>query len=226
LRTHFGASTVRDGLSERRDLEVWALDRIQPPYRVNQIEPPAIYLQHILPHTVDSLSAPAHRLLMATILLLVAASVFNVAWEINSPHASASLRTAGGGRLIDLARAEKSSLPGKVGFALSLRRVASGGVLIVPDSAAVERRQIELLSAMTIVVEDYDPRLDPGLVGDLRSVERVEGLGKMHFNDAELSAYIIAWKSDGEPVDVMRLYWTSRDTMVVLDERFVDEIDQ
>jgi hypothetical protein len=163
---------------------------------------------------------------MATILLLVGGSVFNVAWEIGAPNDAASLRIANGDHLVDLARAEKASLPGKVGFALSLREVAGGGILIVPDAAVVERRQIELLSAMTILVGDYDPTVDQGIIDSLSANERIEGVGKIHFIDAELSSYVIAWLPGEEPVEVMRLFLASPDSIVVLDERIVIEMDQ
>lgn len=168
----------------------------------------------------------SHRILVtAFFVVLVVGTVFNLAFESSLDASSRAIRPAESAALIDLAQTDEPSLPVKVGFALSLRAVGEGGVLIVPTESGIAAREIEYLAGMALRVEEYDATIEPDSLPEGSIVNQIRGNGKINLNSSDRFDYVIVWRGP-TPVAELRLFQDSDGSVVVVDETLTESLDR
>jgi len=144
------------------------------------------------------------RLVAATLLAFLAASIANVLWELRVvPDQVFEERIAAiraDDRLVTLTASTRSTPRDRFLAATALLDLAGGGTLRIPDAGSVDDEAIGLLARMTIRIDDYPPDLSADQADALERKATFSGSGLIGPPGSDVVEFWIVTRQD-HPTD-------------------------
>lgn len=164
----------------------------------------------------------ARRLALTFIAALVAGSLVNVVIETGQPAGARAVAINDSGDLGALAAVTQRSVRINYAFTATLHDLARGGALVVSDPDLVASDEIENLSLMKLVVEQFDPSIPARLAVRLEERATISGEGALRRDGPETTWSIV---TDGTATPGLRLRLVFfEDAAFVVDERLLAEL--
>jgi len=170
----------------------------------------------------SSPSSPARRFVLFVVAVFAMASVVNIAWEIQLPSPSSGIRGHPDERLSTLARIEQPTIWRLSGFASVVHDIGRTGNVIVPAEGMLDQLQMENLSQVAVLVDEYSPELTADPAELFSGHARIGGTGIVA-SGGEVVPWLVVWDDDSEAVTSIRLF-TYGPSVILVDERLVDEL--